>query len=466
MKYAVALLCLCFSSSLFAQEVTWGRPHQKPDRNLHISQVIGKTSAGIFTLLTDMRTPAVLPPVLQCFNAELKLEKQVPLRLHFEWGDPKLETAVILQDRLHLILSLEDAGLGKLRLYTQEIDLQTLQAYRAPRPLYEINWEQGLFDEPIGFKVSEDRSKLLVFNRYPNALNNWSRKWILLCDENVVPLWSIAPNFPWDNRGVHILDYEVNNRGEVMVLATHRDKTNPEPQYSILSYRELGRKLKWYDFDLSAAYPQQIAIQLNESEQIYCGGLLGNRENETKGAFAIAIDLQSGRVQTHIHSFTPADLQALEAVPKRMSDFQLRGLHVGADGGISILAEQFLPPFRGNDQRYYGQVLLISYSSDLKTRRLFGLNKNQVSFDQGYFDSFVYLAKGEQHLMLYNDKSKSPMRKACFTSQGAENTPLECPGSDKIKVRPKNCAALSDEALWIYAETADKKQYQVGLLKF
>lgn len=466
MKYTVALLCLCFSCTLFAQEVKWGRPHQKPDKNLHISQVIGKTSVGIFTLLTDMRTPAILPPVLQCFNTELKLEKQVPLRLHFDWGNPKLETAVILKDRLHLLLTLEDVDLGKLRLYTQEIDLQTLQAYRAPRPLYEINWEPGLFDEPIGFKVSADRSKLLIYNRFPNALNNWSRKWLLLCDENAVPLWGIEPQFPWESKGVHLLDYEVNNRGEVMVLATHRDMKNPEPQYSILSYRELGRKLKWYDFNLSAAYPQQIAIQLNESEKIYCGGLLGNRENETKGAFAIAIDLQTGKVQTHIRSFSEEDLSAFQTVSKRLADFHLKGLHLGEDGSISILAEQFLPPFRGNEQRYYGQVLLISYTSDLNTRRLFSLHKNQVSFDQGYFDSFAYLVKGEQHLLLYNDKSKSPMRKACFTDKGTENTPLECPFGGKIKVRPSNCAALSNEAMWIYAETVDKKQYQVGLLEF
>ncbi|WP_373550325.1 hypothetical protein [Haliscomenobacter sp.] len=466
MKYLVATVFTFWYLGLAAQDVKWGRPHQKPDKNLHISQVIGKTSAGIFTLLTDMRDPAILPPVLQCFNSELKLERQVPLRLHFDLGDLKLETAVILKDRLHLLLSLEDPTQNKLRLYTQEIDPQSLVAYRAPRPIYEINWDRGIFDTPLGFKLSEDRSKLLIYNRFPNTANNSSRKWLLLCDEALMPLWSIEPKLPWSASIVHLMDYEVNNSGEVIVLATHRDKDNPDPQYCILSYREQGRKLKWYDFNLGSANPHQIAIQLNQDGQLYCGGLLGNREHDTNGAFAIAIDLKTGRVQTHIHSFSAEDLQSLEGAPKRLPDYQLRALHVEANGNISIVAEQFLPPFRGNDQRYYGQVLLISYTADLSTRKLFSLNKNQVSFDQGYFDSFAFLAKDEQYLLLYNDKSKTPMRKACFNAKGTQNTPLEYSGTEKIKVRPSNCAALSNEELWIYAETADKKHYQVGLIGF
>ena len=466
MKYLVATVFTLLYLGIAAQDVKWGRPHQKPDKNLHISMVIGKTPAGIFTLLTDMRDPAILPPVLQCFNTELKLERQVPLRLHFDFGDLKLETAVILKDRLHLLLSLEDPTLNKLRLYTQEIDPQTLVAYRAPRPIYEINWEQGLFDASLGFKLSEDRSKLLIYNRFPNAVNNSSRKWLLLCDEALMPLWSIEPKFPWKASIVHVMDYEVNNNGEVIVLATHREKENPEPQYCILSYRENGRKLKWYDFNLGAANPHQIAIQLNQVGQLYCGGLLGNRESETTGAFAIAIDLNNGRVQTHIHPFSVEDLQSLEGAPKRLPDYQLRALQVEANGNISIVAEQFLPPYRGNDQRYYGQVLLIAYAADLSARKLFSLNKNQVSFDQGYFDSFAFLAKDEQYLLLYNDKSKTPMRKACFNAKGTQNTPLEYTGTEKIKVCPRNCAALSNQELWIYAETADKKHYQVGLLGF
>lgn len=470
MKYTVALLCLCFSCTLFAQEVKWGRPHQKPDKNLHISQVVGKTTAGIFTLLTDMRTPAILPPVLQRFNGDLKLEKQVPLRLHFPWGDPKLETVVILKDRLHLLLGWEDEALQKYRVYTQEIDLETLQPIRAPRPIYEINWEKGVFEQPVGFKPSKDHSKLLIFNRFPYASGNWMRNWLLVCDDDLLPVWGVEPKFPWENETIHLIDYEIDNNGAVYVLATHQEqnktKVATQGQYSTLVYFDQGRKLKWYDFNLGAATPQQMELELNNKGGIICGGLLGNRLGESIGSFVISIDLNNGGTQTHIHSFDPKELQQLAGSPKRLPDFQLKALHLEPDGNVSLLAEQFLPPFKGNAQRFYGEVLLVTYPADLNDRKLHMLSKNQVSFDQGYFDSFAYLVKGEQHLLLYNDKSKSPMRKASFTNDGSENTPLECPFGGKIKVRPSNCAAISNEAMWIYAETVDKKQYQVGLLEF
>ncbi len=470
MKYLVATVFTLLYLGLAAQDVKWGRPHQKPDKNLHISQVIGKTSAGIFTLLTDMREPAILPPVLQQFNADLKLEKQVPLRLEFEHRHLKLEKAVILKDRLHLLLSLEDEANGKLRVFTQEINPQSLQVYRAPRQIYEINWESGIFDHYLGFKVSADHSKLLIYNRFPYASGNWLRKWLLVCDEELLPLWSIEPKFPWEDHTIQLIDYEVDNRGEVTVLTSHHDKSEVaakvDPQYATLIYRDNGRKLKWHNFNLGSAIPQQIDLQLDNQSHLYCGGLLGNRMNETCGAFVISIDLESGKTQTNIHSFSEEELAGLEGAPKRLPDYHLRALNIERNGTISLLAEQFLPPFRGNDQRFYGQVLLISYPADLSARKLYSLSKSQVSYDQGYFDSFAYLAKDQQFLLLYNDKSKSPMRKACFNAKGTQNTALEYTGAEKLKVRPSNCMALSSQELWIYAETADKKHYQVGLLGF
>jgi hypothetical protein len=94
------------------------------------------------------------------------------------------------------------------------------------------------------------------------------------------------------------------------------------------------------------------------------------------------------------------------------------------------------------------------------------LDKTQVSYDQGYFDSFAYLAKDDQMLLLYNDKSKSPMRQATFNGRGSQLSALEQGGTEKVKVRPSNCAALSNQEMWIYAETLDKKSYQVALMQF
>lgn len=80
MKYlAVALLC-CLALNSSGQKIQWGQLKQKLDKNTQISQVIGKTSMGIYTILTDVRRPAVLPPILQRFNADLELEKQTILR--------------------------------------------------------------------------------------------------------------------------------------------------------------------------------------------------------------------------------------------------------------------------------------------------------------------------------------------------------------------------------------------------
>ena len=469
MKKLVALIVLLLPQLLFCQSVKWGRPHQKPDKNLHISQVIGRTPQAIYTLLTDMRDPALLPPVIQAFNTDLKLEKQIPLRLQYDQGTLNLEKAVLLNNRLHLLLSFNDLKTGKMRLYSQEINPENLQPYRAPRQVLELNWEEGIFTNPFGFETSPDHSKLLIYNRFPYASGNWLRNWLVVCDENAVPLWATEPVFPWQDQTIQLLGYKVNNEGTAMVLLSHTGMTikdqAADPAYSIIAYSGKG-KSKAYPFNLGSGRPQQMLLELAADGRMICGGFFGSLSGDLTGSFVLAIDPVSGQVALNQQQFGPEELASIEGSPRRLSDFQLRGLHLDSNGGIALIAEQFLPPFRGNGQRFYGQVLMVCFTQDLANCKIQCLDKTQVSYDQGYFDSFAYLAKDDQMLLLYNDKSKSPMRQATFNGRGRQFSALEHAGTEKIKVRPSNCAALSNQEMWIYAETLDKKSYQVALMQF
>jgi hypothetical protein len=336
--------------------------------------------------------------------------------------------------------------------------------------IQEINWVEGLFDVPLGIKVSADRSKLLVYNFFPGTKENFGRNWLLTFDAQMKCLWSTTDKINQVDQDLLFLDYEITNMGEVMVLVSEAKKglqsTAIDPKLIVLKYPGKGQSMEKYDLKLGVVDLQQSDLQLDNAGHLICGGLLSNRYNETNGAFVSVVDEQTKEVRTNVHYFSDAELKSLDGEPKRLVDYKLRTIHVAANGSITLLSEQFLPPFRGNNQQYYGQVLLVRYAADFSSCHLSSLNKSQVSFDRGYFDSFAYVAKGEQYLLLYNDKSKTPMRKAYFTSKGAEDTPLEYPGTEKIKVCPRNCVALSNQELWIYAETVDKKHYQVGLLGF
>lgn len=194
---------------------------------------------------------------------------------------------------------------------------------------------------------------------------------------------------------------------------------------------------------------------------VICAGLFNDGFQETLGAFASIIDQKTGEVKTHAGHFIDSELNSLTRVSKRLTNFQFRGLQLSPSGRISLLAEQFLAGQRGNNS--HGQVLLLSYPPDLNSRSLINLYKNQVSADYGYFDSYALVAKDEQLVLMYNDKGKSAVFKASLNSSKAEH--LTTLGSDKTQICPRACAALPGRALWIYAETEDKKQYQVGLLK-
>lgn len=206
---------------------------------------------------------------------------------------------------------------------------------------------------------------------------------------------------------------------------------------------------------------QKAELELDNQGHVICAGLFNDGFQETLGAFASIIDQKTGEVKTHAGHFIDSELNSLTRASKHLTNFQFRGLQLSPSGRISLLAEQFLAGQRGNSS--HGQVLLLSYPPDLNSRSLINLYKNQVSADYGYFDSYALVAKDEQLVLMYNDKGKSAVFKASLNSSKAEH--LTTLGSDKTQICPRACAALPGGALWIYAETEDKKQYQVGLLK-
>lgn len=465
MKYLVIVLLCCAVLSSSAQKIQWGQLKQKLDKNAQSSQVIGKTSLGLFTILTDVRSPAVLPPILQRYNAELELEKQVILRLESKYGTLKLEKALLLDGHLYLIKRRYGPAGGRVRAFFQEIDLETLEPKHEPLIIQEINWVEGLFADPLPIKISADQRKMLVYNSFPGTPENLSRNWLTVFNADMKCEWSVAFKNSQIDPKTLFLDYEVANNGEVMVLSSHAKKgverISVDPNFKVLYYGTNSQIQAQYDVHLGNFNLQKVELELDNQGHVVCGGLFNDGFQETLGAFASIIDQKSGEVKTHAGLFVDGELNAMDRAPKRLTNFQFRGLQISAIGHIYLLAEQFFAGARGNSS--YGQVLLLAYPPDLNSRSLVSLYKNQVSADYGYFDSFAQVAKNEQVVLLYNDKGKPAVFKVSLSSSKAEH--LSSLMDDKVQICPRSCAALPDGVLCIYAETADKKYYQVGLLK-
>lgn len=465
MKYLIVFLLFCKAFWLEGQKIEWGPLQQKPDKNAQISQVIGRTSMGIYTLLTDVRRPAVLPPILQRYNDDFKLEKQLMLRLESKSGSLDLERALLLDGRLYLIGRRRGPAGGRVRAFSQEINLETLEPKHEPRIIQEINWVEGLFDDPLPIKISADQRKILVYNSFPGVPENLSRNWLTVFNADLQCEWSVSAQNSKIDPETLFLDYELANNGEVMVLSTQVKKgisrVSADPNFQVLCYGTNGQPLEQYKVHLGNFNLQKAELELDKQGKIICAGLFNDGYQETLGAFASIIDQKTGAVKTHAGHFIDSELTASGRVSKRLANFQFRGLQLSSDGRISLLAEQLLVGQQGN--RTYGQVLLLTYPPDLNSRSLINLYKNQVSADYGYFDSFALVAKDEQLVLMYNDKNRPAVFKASLVSSRAEH--LTTLSGDKVQICPRSCAALPGGVLWIYAETEDKKYYQVGLLK-
>ena len=521
-KFTLLLICLLFSISSFAQNVTakWG-PIQKSPGSRDIEGVIGRDKSGFY--VAEVKYSGRIKVFIKKFgndNTEI-YTKEINAETA-NGGKIQIEDIIMIENQMLLFTSYYDKKDDKNYAFVSRLNAEG-NVEGATVQIDEIAARKKKNAGSFHFYRSADSSKILIYHNEPWDKDKDADKkfFIKVMDKNLNVLWSKKCVVPYKDKDFVISDYTLSNDNKVYMLAKiqegKREKKDgmPNYRYTILGFtadannvkpddndEDDGSDAEEYVISLSEKFISAISFQLDKANNLICAGFYSeNNSSEAAGIFFLKIDSKSKSVLLkNVKPFSKDVLRMFMSDRKinrgnELYGYQLRNLIPKKSGGSYLVAEQYefyissYTDSRGithSTAHYiYNDIVVVNLVESGEIAWVCRIPKFQQTInDGGYYSSFasLVLEKDEKLCFIYNDNQKNlnekdfnkirPMGNLKKTivnivivdNQGNyEKAALLNNKEDKVVIRPKMYLQSSANELILYGRRG--KKYRFGNIK-
>ena len=491
------ILCTLTFHNLIAQDIHWGSSHTHKN-NEFISRLIAEDANGIYVLRRGVLRRDSRPAIIEHYSPDMKLQysqrikeiekTNVFFQDFFEYNKKLFITFTqyIPKERKHILFCQEvDKHIGKL--LGQGLSLATSTS--KSRNL------QGKFD----YMPSPDSSKAVIF--FSEAPDTRNRDWrsdassnkftVKVLDENFKKVWGKKITLPYDENLYEHRQIEVDNDGNVYILAKIYDKRIREKvrgkanyKYKIIVLRE-DEKRKEYDLYLEDKFITDITFKLDRrTNDIICSGFYSERNSDGfKGAFFLAIDKETKEISRANTKAFSVDFMSNFMRERRAEkggevfDFNMRDIVLRTDGGAVLIAEQFFVTTNSqrdfntgqvffNYQYNYNDIIAVNINPDGTIAWSTFVPKWQRSSNPIY-SSFSQAVVSDKIYFVFNERisKRGDVMLATVNADGTvDMKDLFRNKESGVIIRPMVCRQVSDGEMIIYGEWGRK--YKFGRIRF
>jgi len=354
---------------------------------------------------------------------------------------------------------------------------------------------QGKFD----YAPSPDSSKAVIF--FSEAPDTRNRTWgadaasnkftVKVLDNNFKKVWGEKVTLPYDENLYEHRQIEVDNEGNVYILAKIYDKRIREKvrgkanyKYKIIALRE-GEERKEYDLYLKDKFITDIIFKPDRrTNNIICSGFYSERNSDGfKGAFFLAIDKETKEVSRANTKAFSVDFMSNFMRERRAErggeayDFDMRDIVLRTDGGAVLIAEQFFVTtnsqrdmytgqFYYNYQYNYNDIIAVNINPDGTVEWSTFVPKWQRSTNPTY-SSFSKAVVSDKIYFVFNERisKRGNVMLATVNADGTvDMKDLFRNKESGVIIRPMVCRQVSENEMIIYGEWGRK--YKFGRIGF
>jgi hypothetical protein len=528
----VALLFILLSSPLFAQvyEATWGNEIVNP-RKTFVNGIVGGDEEHFYVFrrahvsLFFSKPKLILEKYSKedlslVYSRELKLTSVKSKKVHFE-------QIFCLKGKIILFTSFYDKATEMNTAFAQEID-ENGKISKEFVEVDQIKVSSKRNNGNFAFALSDDSTRILVYHNPPfekYADEKFSYK---LFDTEMNLIWEKKFSLPFKDKNFTIGSYEVDNDGNVHMLARIvlpntetglkkiKQALNPSYSFRVISYYHKQDEIK--DFELALPtkgsakkYVNDITFNVNSKGDVICAGFYGNKAGSgINGAFYMRVDRSTREVVADGYKefgkdFLGEFMSARKAKKnKGLYNYDLKYLITREDGSATLIAEQYYVvvvcstnPKTGQRtcsyHYYYNDIIAVNVNSAGAIDWCTKIPKRQHSVnDGGYYSSFIFSLKDHNMFFMFNENPRNmkPPKKGSSKSSRVYymNKPrksvavvvsLDAQGSTqketlfsskeaKFILRPKVHYRLGGNETVIYSEKHrlfQKSKYRFGLVR-
>lgn len=445
-------------SGLFAQEnndtqLDWGQELKEPSGTF-LAKIITSNEAGIYALRqknskTSFEGPSKI--YLEHYSPQLKLRKSSELEMKFKKKRVELEDVIPFNGKLYLFTSFNNEAKKINYLFAQEVDYRRLQPRGKLIKVAENPTKNRAREGYFKFNISKDSSKLLIYNQNPERRKAKETFSVYVYDQELNPLWDKEIKLPFPDQNVEIESYEVDNEGNVYLLALVFDKGSKSIrkgtanyQYRILAYTKNGEHRETFPLKLDNYFITDLTFKIANDGHLVCAGFYSQKQTSSaRGTYFFRLNPKTQEVYTNStkdfdFNLRTADLsnrkksKAMEAEEEgeikkqaELQSFSLDHLILRNDGGAVLVAEQYFVERvnnfnsfnsfnRGGGQSdfdyyyHYNDLVVANIRPNGEIQWATRIPKEQETRnDNGYFSSYTMSIVSDKLFFLFNDDSRN-----------------------------------------------------------
>ncbi len=500
MKQFFALLFFAFlSATSFAQDVKWG-PELKRSPNEFIEKFIAQDAKGFYVLRIENGGLTRNVPIIEHYSNRMQLKYSKKLD-GIDRRDVFFNDFFHYNDKLFVIFTQYIAKKKQHVLFYQEVSKRSGRMMGKGLSLATIDSKarhlQGHFD----YEISPDSSKAVIFySEAPKrsfggftsfsalASNHFTVK---VLDENFEKVWYKKMNLPFDSDLYEHKKIDVDEDGNVYILAkiydkVLRDKKNGKAnyKYKIIALRNNGEEKIEYDLFLKDKFISDITFKLNnKTNDIICSGFYSERNSAgIKGAFFFTVDKKTKDISregmkafsTEFMSNFMRERRAKKG--RELYNFDMRDIVLRSDGGAVLIAEQFyVTTYRttngdGSSQINYtynfDEIIVVNINPDGSIAWNTFIPKFQRS-STPMFSSFSKAVVRDKIHFIFNERiaKRAPVMLATVDSKGKVSMKDLFRNKDvDVVTRPIVCKQISKNEMIVYGEL--RRKYKFGKITF
>ncbi len=440
----------------------WGNDYNEPN-NTVATKIIGIVPDGFYVLRQKVMSSANARPRawVEFFSKDMKLQRSEEMDLKYKGKQRDFENVVLLNGQLYLLTSFNNTAKKRNYLFKQEISMRTLTPSKSLEMICENEARNVEVEGKFGFHISNDSTKLLVYNELPYEKKNPERFGFRVFDQNFELIWEKNIILPYPDNQFTVEDYRVDDRGNVYLLgvlyednAKWRRRGNPTYKYVILSYTDNGNNPQEYRIEGENKFITDLTFRPAKDGTLICAGFYSERGTySVKGATYFRLNPETREITNR--NYQPFDFDFLTEFMSEKNkekakaaqanndvrrapelfDYSLDELILRSDGGAVLVAEQFFieqdvyrdypygfypygyyDPFFNNrygrtqtDYYYhYNDILVVNIRPNGEIEWASRIPKRQETRnDGGYYSSYAMSIVRDKLFFLYNDNVKN-----------------------------------------------------------
>lgn len=505
-------------------EVRWGALMTEP-ANTRINSLVSANRYGTY-ILRQQTAGAIRREkfFLEYYDAEsLRLQRSTELPLRHKGKDMVYESTLMLGDQFHFFTSYNNQAQKTNYLFYRTFD-QQLNPVGQLTKIAEMDSRNVANTGDFNLLLSEDSTKLLLYNQLANKRSEPERFALRVLDTDLQLLWKKDITLPYNDQQFVVEDYQVDERGNVyLVCALFNDGTRerragkPNYQYLVLAYTDGGDTFKEYLLDIKDQFITDMTVRVAKDGTLVCAGFYSDRGTASiKGTCFFRLNPQTQQVydlnlrefEFEFRSGMMRNRQRQRAAQAEQGNdasqqaelfrMSLDELILRSDGGAVLVAEQFyirqrqyqnwggigVGPIWHTDFIYhYNDIIVVNIRPDGSIEWASRIPKLQETInDGGFYSSYAMAVTRSGLFFLFNDNDRnygdggsdrlygfngrnSIMTLAQIDINGELSMhPLLGNRGTGIIARPKFCQQIGSRKMMLYGELG--RRYRLAELNF